>query len=142
MRISDWSSDVCSSDLHAAADIADFIERRVLADFGDRDFGHDGEVRKRRTAHVMKDRLSLIAEPAGAVGHHALALGRPDRGAQVRFLAEAGFALAAFGRVERDDMVADLQRGYASDPLAHDSRALRAMNRREDALPILALQHI
>src|SRR3546814_15173464 len=90
----------------------------------------------------MKDRLSLIAEPAGAVGHHALALGRPDRGAQVRFLAEAGFALAAFGRVERDDMVADLHRGYARAHLAHDSSAFMAKDRREDALRILALQRV
>src|SRR3546814_3607411 len=90
----------------------------------------------------MKDRLSLIAEPAGAVGHHALALGRPDRGAQVRFLAEVGFALAAFGRVERDDMVADLHRGYARAHLAHDSSAFMAKDRREDALRILALQRV
>src|SRR3546814_9117831 len=90
----------------------------------------------------MKDRLSLIAEPAGAVGHHALALGRPDRGAQVRFLAEAGFALAAFGRVERADMVADLHRGYARAHLEHDSSAFMATDRRADALRILALTRV
>src|SRR3546814_1634317 len=84
MRISDWSSDVCSSDLgphtgrDAAADIAARLERRVLTDLRDRDLGQHGEVGEGRAAHVMEDRLPLVAEAAGAVRHHALALGRSE----------------------------------------------------------------
>src|SRR3546814_16938467 len=105
MRISDWSSDVCSSDLDdlaragelcaldhveadaaeaeddhivahlhlggvndsshagrdAAADIAARLERRVLTDLRDRDHGQHGEVGEGRAAHVMYDRLPLVA---------------------------------------------------------------------------------
>ncbi len=79
-----------------AADVAARLERRVFADLGDRDLGQHGEVRERRTAHVVEDRLALVAEPAGPVGHQALALGGADRGAQVGLAAEARLTLAAF----------------------------------------------
>ena len=68
---------------HAAADVADLVERRVLADLGHRDLGQHGEVREGRAAHVVEDRLALVARSGGAVGHHALALGGADRGAEV-----------------------------------------------------------
>src|SRR6188474_1313559 len=44
---------------HPAADIAALVERRVLADLRHRDFRQHGEVRKRRAAHVVEDRLAL-----------------------------------------------------------------------------------
>src|SRR3546814_11653902 len=62
----------------AAADIAARLERRVLTDLRDRDLGQHGEVGEGRAAHVMEDRLPLVAEAAGAVRHHALALGRAE----------------------------------------------------------------
>src|SRR3546814_15429035 len=86
MRISDWSSDVCSSDL------------------------------------IVKDRLALVAEPRRAVGHQPLALGGADRGAEVGLTRQAAFALAAFGGVERDYMVAGLDAGDARADLAHPAR--------------------
>ena len=90
----------------AAADVADLVEGRVLADLGDRDLRQHRVLRKGRAAHVVVDRLLADAEAAGAVGHEALALRRANGGAQVGLAAEARFALAALGRVERDDVVA------------------------------------
>src|SRR3546814_6754566 len=34
MRISDWSSDVCSSDLHAVVDFGHFLRKQLLHEFG------------------------------------------------------------------------------------------------------------
>ena len=92
----------------AAADVANLVERRVLADFRERDFRQHGEIREGRAAHVVEDRVAVAAEAAGAVRHHALALRGADRGAQVRAARQTGFALPAFRRVERDDVVAEL----------------------------------
>ena len=110
----------------AAADVTDLVERRVGADLGDRDLGHHGEVREGRAAHIMVQHLALVAEPRRAVGHHALALRRADLRAQIGLLAEARLTLAAFGRVQRDDMVADLDRGHARPDLADDAGAFMA----------------
>src|SRR6185437_6134417 len=90
----------------------------------------------------MVDRLALVAEARGAVGHHALALGGADRGAEVGFAREAAFALPAFGRVERDDMVARLHAGYAGADLADHARALMAEDRGEDALAVEPVERV
>ena len=111
---------------HAAADVAAGLERRVLADLRHRDLGQHGEVREGRAAHVVEDRLALVAEAAGAVGHQPLALRRADRGAQVGLAAEARLTLAAFGGVERDDVVAGRDVVTPGADLAHDARALMA----------------
>ena len=116
----------------AAADVAALVERRVLADLRHRDFRQHGEVRERRAAHIVEDRLALVAEARGAVGHQALALGGADRGAEIGLLAEAAFALAAFRRVERDHVVARLDRRDAGADLANDAGALMAEDRRKD----------
>ncbi len=127
---------------HPAADIAAALERRVLADLGQRDLGQDGEVGEGRTTHIMKDRLALVGKAGRAVGHQPLALGRADRGAEVRLAAQARLTLAAFGGVERDDMVARHQAGDASPHFADDARALMAQDRREDALAVEPVQRI
>ena len=95
---------------HAAADVADLVERRVLADLRQRDLRQHGEVREGRAAHVVEHVVAVAAEAAGAVRHHALALRGADRGAEIGAPRQAGFALPAFRRVERDDVVAGLQR--------------------------------
>lgn len=56
----------------------------------------------------MVDRLAVVAEAAGAIGHQALALGGAYRAAQVGFAGFAEFAGAAFGGIERNHVVADL----------------------------------
>ena len=107
----------------AAADVTALVEWRVLADFGDRDLRQHGEVREGRAAHVVEDRLALVAEARGAVRHHALALRGADRGAQIGLLAQAAFALPAFRRVERDHVIARLHRDHAGADLANDAGA-------------------
>src|SRR5262249_37817556 len=94
--------------------------------------------RERRAAHVVVQRLAVEREARGAVGHHALALGGADRGAEVGLARQAGRALAAFGRVERDNVIALLHRGDAGPDIDHDAGALVAEDRREQALRVLA----
>ena len=126
----------------AAADVAALVERGVFADLRHRDFRQHGEVRKRRAAHVVEDRLALVAEARRAVRHHALALGGANRGAEVGLLAQAAFALAAFGRVERDHVVARFHRRYAGADLANDAGALVAEDRRKDSLAVEAVKRV
>src|SRR5262252_6386186 len=64
----------------AAADVADLVERGVLANLGDRDLRQHGEVRECGRAHVMVQLLAVEREARGAVGHDALALRRTDGG--------------------------------------------------------------
>lgn len=71
----------------------------------------------------MEDWLALIAKARRAIGHQALALRRADCGAQVSLAAETAFALAAFGRVKRDHMVASFHGGDAGSDLPDDARA-------------------
>jgi hypothetical protein len=68
----------------AAADVADLVERGVLAHFCDRNLGQHREVREGRAAHVVVQLLALEREARGAVRHQALALRGADRGAEVR----------------------------------------------------------
>src|SRR5690606_9715891 len=127
---------------HAAADVAGLVERRVLADLRHRDLGQHRVVREGRAAHVVGDRLALVGEAAGAVGHQPLALGPPDGRAQVGLAAQARLTLAAFGRVQRDHVVADFDRGDARPHLDHHAGALVPEDRREDALAVEAVQRI
>ena len=53
---------------------------------------------------------------------------------------EAVFALAAFGRVERDDVIARFQRGDPWPDLEHDARAFMAQDRGEQPFGIGARQ--
>src|SRR6185312_12860153 len=120
----------------AATDIANLVEGRVRANFGDGDLGQNGEIREGRAAHVMMDRAAPEREAARAVGHHALSLGCADRGTEIGLAREAGFALPAFGRVERDDVIAWLERGNARPDFDHDARALMAEDRRKETFGI------
>ena len=120
----------------AAADVADLVERRVLADFRDRDLGQYREVREGRGAHVVVDLIAAEREPAGAVGHHALALRRADRDAEIGLARQAVFALPAFGGVERDDVVALGDARHPAPDIDDDAGAFMAEDRREQPLGI------
>ena len=103
---------------YTAADVTDFVKRRVFAHFGQGDFRQDGVVGEGRAAHVMQDRRAVQHGKArGAVGHQALALGAADRLAKVGFRVEAVITLPAFGGVKRDYVVARLQAGDAGADL-------------------------
>ncbi len=112
----------------AAADIAGLVEGRVVADLGDRDLRQDGEIGEGRAAHIVVERLAVEGEARRAVGHDALALGGADRGAQIGLARQAGGALPAFRRIERDDVVALLDAGDARPDIDHDAGAFMAEN--------------
>ena len=108
----------------AAPDVADLVERRVLAHLRQRNLGQHRVVGEGRRPHVVKYGVPADAEPAGAVGHHPASLGLADRLAEVGLAAQAVVALSALGGVEGDDVVARLDAGDARADLDHDSRAL------------------
>src|ERR1019366_8993629 len=56
-----------------------------------------------------RPRRAVAGKARGAIRHHTFALRRADRRAEIGLLRQAGFALAAFRRVERDDVIALLQ---------------------------------
>ena len=125
---------------HAAAQQADMLGIGVRVDLGQRDFGHHRVFAEGRAAHVVVDRLAVVAEAGGAIGHHALALGGAHRHAQVGLAALAEQALTALGGVQRDHVVTRLDRGHALADLDHDAGALMAQHRREHAFRVLARQ--
>jgi hypothetical protein len=87
----------------------------------------------------MQDRVAIErGEARGPVRHQALALGRAHLLAEVGLGVQAVFALPALGGVERDDMIAGLQRGHALAHLQHDARALMAEDRGEQPLGVRA----
>jgi hypothetical protein len=74
---------------HAAPDVADLVEGRVLADPCNRDLREHRVVRKGRGAHVVVDLAPLEGKPGRAVGHDTLALGGADRRAEIGFARQA-----------------------------------------------------
>ncbi len=128
--------DGADSRRHAAADIADLVERRVLANPGQRDFGQYRVVGERRGAHVVEQPVLADGETAGSVRHHTLTLGSPDRLTEIRLAGCAVLALTAFRRIERNDMVGFLQRSHAGTRIDHHAGAFVAENRRKQALRI------
>ena len=80
--------------------------------------------------------LAAEREARGAVRHHALALRGADGGAQIGLARQARRALPAFGRVERNDVVALLHAGHARPDIDDDAGALMAEDRREQAFGV------
>ncbi len=119
----------------AAADVADLVEGRVRIDLGDGDLRQNREVGEGRAAHVVVDLVLADREARRAVRHQALALGGANRGAEVGLARQAGRAFAAFRRIERNDVIALLDRGDARADIDDDAGTLMAEDRRETGLP-------
>src|SRR5262249_32370750 len=100
----------------AAADVADLVERRILADLRDGDLREHRVIGERGTAHVVVHHVLADRKAAGAVGHQALALRGTDCGAQVGPTRQPRFALPALRRVQRDHVFPLLHR---ADPSSH-----------------------
>lgn len=88
------------SSRETTAEETGLVERGLVGDGNDRVLVHDRVLREGRATHEVEQVLALAVEPTRAVGHDSLALGRPDRAAQVGLARFAELALAAFGRVE------------------------------------------
>ena len=91
-------------------------------------------------AHVVVQLLAIERKARGAVRHHALSLRAADGRAEIGLAREAGRALPAFRRVERDDVVAFLHDGHARPDIDDNAGALMAQNGREQPFRIGAGQ--
>src|ERR1700730_2334683 len=119
-----------------AADVADLLEGRVLADLGERNLRQYRVMGKSRATHVVMHHLLAHREAAGAVRHDALTLGGADGRAQVGLARQARLALPALGRVERDHVIALPERGDAGPYVHDDARALVPENHRKQTLRV------
>ena len=90
----------------------------------------------------MVDRLAPIAEARGTVRHQPLALGGADGGTKIGLAAQAAFTLAAFRRVERNHVIAGLDRRHARPDLADDTGALMTEDRRKDSFAVKAIERV
>ncbi len=90
----------------------------------------------------MIDGLALIREAAGPIGHDSLALGSANRGAEVGLARGATLALAAFGRVERNDVIALLQRAHAGPDIHDHARTLVPEDRRKQPFRVGARERV
>ncbi len=90
----------------------------------------------------MEQRLAIERKAAGGVGHQATALGRADRLAQVGLARQAEFALAAFRRIEWNDVVVFLECRHAGANVDHDARAFVAEDGGEQPFRIGAGQGV
>src|SRR5690606_14233555 len=95
---------------------------------------------ERRGTHEMQNLLAVDREAARAVRHQALALRDADLLTEVRLARLAEFALAAFGCVERNDVIAGLDARDAGADFLDDSAAFMTENDRERALGVVARQ--
>src|ERR1700733_2058492 len=123
---------------HAAADIANLVERRILAEFRHRDLGHHREIGERRASHVVVDHLFADVKTARGGRDEGLALGGPNLGAKIGLLRQAGLALATLRRVQRNDVVAFLEGGDAGPDIDDDAGTLVAKNHRKQSFRVRA----
>src|SRR5271170_647292 len=84
----------------------------------------------------MIELLLAEREAAGAVGHHPLTLGRADRHAEIGLARQAVLALAAFGGVERDHMIAFGEAGHPAPDIDDDAGPFVAEDRRKQPLGV------
>ena len=125
---------------HTAADVADLVEGRVFTNLGQRDFRRHGKIREGRAAHIVQHRLAAEGKAAAAVGHQALALGHPDRLAEIGLGIETVLARPAFRRVERDHMIALFETGDTGPGIDHHAGTLVTENGWKQAFRVVAGQ--
>src|SRR6266851_2895703 len=126
----------------AASDVANLVERRVLADLRERDFRYHREIRERRRPHVMVNHLAAEREAARTVGQHAAPLRLTNRGAEIGPARDARRTLPAFRNVERYHVIAALERRYAHSRLDHHARTLMAENGGKQPLGVPARERV
>ena len=126
----------------SAAEQADFLQRRVPADFRHRDLGQYRVFGERRRTHEVQDLPAVAVEPTGSVRHQSLTLGGANGLTEIGLAGSTERAFAAFRGIQRDNVVAGL---YAGDAFAHlldYCAALVTEDRRECAFRVLAGQGV
>ena len=103
-------------------------ERGIGMDHRQRNLRHDCVFAEGAAAHVMIQRLAFVRKTGRAIGHQTLALGRANCLAQVGLAGLAELALAAFSRIQRDDVVAGLHVVNVGTDFSHDACGLMAQN--------------
>src|SRR3546814_18824092 len=120
MRISDWSSDVCSSDLPAVIEIA-ALETREHLDM----LGIEGEIARRLDPAKARSFADIDRQRIDAVAGRAVEqdIALPDLGEGVAFLGQLERD-RRFGALNtlRDDRFADAEREIFGDQLRVDRR--------------------
>ena len=86
----------------------------------------------------MEDGFAADRHAAFAVGHQSLTLGGADGRAQIGLAAETGLALATFGNVERDDVVADFEALHVFTHFHHHAGAFVAKHAGEESFGVFA----
>jgi hypothetical protein len=86
--------------------------------------------------------LALERKTAGPVGHQSLALRAANQLAKIGLARQTELALAAFRRVERNDVVALAQRRHTGANVNDNTRALVAEDRREQPFGIGSRQRV
>src|SRR5258706_15772706 len=86
----------------------------------------------------MVDFFLAAGKPAGAIGHYAFALRCADRGAEVGLARQTRLALPAFGRVERNHVVALPHARHPGADIDDDAGPFVAEDRREQTLRVAA----
>jgi hypothetical protein len=123
---------------HPAADVADLLEGRILADTRQRDLREHGVLRERRAAHVVIDGLALMGEAAGAIGHQPPALGAANGLTEIGLGVQTVLALTTLRGIQRDDMIPRLERGHALADLHHHAGPFVAEHAWEQAFRVVA----
>ena len=72
----------------------------------------------------MMQRLAVQGKPAGAIGHKALPLRTANGRAQIGLARCTWLALAAFGDIKRDNMIAGLEACDTRADFLNDARTL------------------
>ena len=122
----------------AAAQQADFIQRRLRVNFCQRNFGHYGVFAEGAGPHIVINRFTVVGETGGAVRHQAFTLSGAHRLAEVSFAGFTELTLAAFGGIQRNNVVTRLQAGHAFPHFDDNPAAFMAQYRRENAFRIVA----
>ncbi|MNR20683.1 hypothetical protein D3C85_1375380 [compost metagenome] len=84
---------------HAAAQQADFIQRRLWVNFGQGNFCTDRVFAERAGAHIVINRLAVVGKTRGAIGHQAFTLSGANCLTKVRFAGLTELTLAAFSGI-------------------------------------------
>lgn len=122
---------------------AHLVERCGLVDHGNCDLWEHGVLREGGDAHEVENGLAIGVRKAGsAVGHHTFTLGGTNGDTQVGLARFAELAVAALRRVQRHDVIADLDTGNTLADGLDDTRSFVAENAGENALRIMTAKGV